>query len=170
VLLAFKGLQPERWQDGVERNPGIVATAMHCVNAIPYVHRAEPGIKTYPDLPLIAGRRARIGPMIDAEAHVAVFNAAVASGDWATFSARFAADATLAFVGPPVGPFEGREAIAAAYAAQPPDDTITLVGPPADEGDETVVPYRWDTTGATGTMRFRGAPDGAVQTLTVTFD
>jgi len=58
VLLTFKGLQPERWQDGVARNPGIVATAMHCVNAIPYVHRAEPGIKTYLDLPLIAGRAA----------------------------------------------------------------------------------------------------------------
>ena len=30
---------------------------MHCVNAIPYVVAAEPGIKTYLDLPLIAGRR-----------------------------------------------------------------------------------------------------------------
>ena len=32
---------------------------MHCVNAIPYVCRAEPGIKTYLDLPLIAARAAR---------------------------------------------------------------------------------------------------------------
>jgi hypothetical protein len=32
-----------------------VATANHCVNAIPYVCRAEPGIKTYLDLPLISG-------------------------------------------------------------------------------------------------------------------
>lgn len=58
VHLTFRGLQPERWEDGVARNPGIVATAMHCVNAIPYVHRAGPGIKTYLDLPLIAGRAA----------------------------------------------------------------------------------------------------------------
>jgi hypothetical protein len=58
VKLTFEGLQPERWEDGVDRNPGIVATAMHCVNAIPYVHRAEPGIKTYLDLPLLAGRAA----------------------------------------------------------------------------------------------------------------
>jgi hypothetical protein len=38
------------------RNPGIVATAMHCVNSIPYVVAAPPGIRTYVDLPLIAGR------------------------------------------------------------------------------------------------------------------
>jgi hypothetical protein len=31
---------------------------MHCVNAIPYVCRAEPGIRTYLDLPLVAGRAA----------------------------------------------------------------------------------------------------------------
>ena len=41
---------------GSARNPGIVATAMHCVNAIPYVCAAEPGVRTYLDLPLIAGR------------------------------------------------------------------------------------------------------------------
>jgi hypothetical protein len=31
---------------------------MHCVNAIPYVCRAEPGLRTYLDLPLVAGRAA----------------------------------------------------------------------------------------------------------------
>jgi hypothetical protein len=29
---------------------------MHCVNSVPYVCRAEPGIKTYLDLPLMSGR------------------------------------------------------------------------------------------------------------------
>jgi hypothetical protein len=43
---------------GLVRNPGIVATANHGVSAIPYVCRAAPGIKTYLDLPLIAGRAA----------------------------------------------------------------------------------------------------------------
>ena len=38
--------------------PGIVATAMHCVNAVPYVCAAEPGLQTYLDLPLVAGRAA----------------------------------------------------------------------------------------------------------------
>ena len=44
--------------EGLKRNPGVVATANHCVSAIPYVCEAGPGIKTYLDLPLIAGRAA----------------------------------------------------------------------------------------------------------------
>jgi 2,4-diaminopentanoate dehydrogenase len=58
VLVTFTGLQPGSVADGLLRNPGVVATANHCVNAVPYVCRAEPGIKTYLDLPLIAGRAA----------------------------------------------------------------------------------------------------------------
>jgi hypothetical protein len=44
---------------GLERNPGILATAMHCVNSIPAVCRAEPGIRTVLDLPLVSGRAVR---------------------------------------------------------------------------------------------------------------
>lgn len=40
----------------LNRNEGILATAMHCVNAIPYVVDAEPGIRTFLDLPLMPGR------------------------------------------------------------------------------------------------------------------
>lgn len=58
VNLKIKGWQPETVEEGLVRNPGVVATAMHCVNSIPYVCRAEPGIRTYLDLPLIAGRAA----------------------------------------------------------------------------------------------------------------
>jgi hypothetical protein len=58
VHLTFHGIHPESIAAGLERNPGIVATAMHCVNAIPYVCRAEPGIRTYLDLPLVSGRAA----------------------------------------------------------------------------------------------------------------
>lgn len=58
VNLTIKGWQPGTVEEGLVRNPGVVATAMHCVNAIPYVCRAEPGIRTYLDLPLIAGRAA----------------------------------------------------------------------------------------------------------------
>jgi 2,4-diaminopentanoate dehydrogenase len=58
VRLTVKGLQPETVEAGLVRNPGIVSTANHCVNAIPYVVAAEPGIRTYLDLPLIAGRAA----------------------------------------------------------------------------------------------------------------
>ncbi len=56
--VTFHGWHPESVAAGLERNPGIVATANHCVSAIPYVCAAEPGIKTYLDLPLIAGRAA----------------------------------------------------------------------------------------------------------------
>ena len=62
VAVTFKGLQPESVAAGLVRNPGVVSTANHCVNAISYVCRAEPGLKTYLDLPLIAGRAApRLG-------------------------------------------------------------------------------------------------------------
>jgi len=58
VNLTFKGLQPPSIAEGLQRNPGVVATANHCVNAIPDVCAADPGIKTYLDLPLFAGRPA----------------------------------------------------------------------------------------------------------------
>ena len=58
ILLTFKGLQPETVAQGLIRNPGVVATANHCVSAIPYVCQAGPGITTYLDLPLISGRAA----------------------------------------------------------------------------------------------------------------
>lgn len=58
VKVTFKGLQPETVAEGLVRNPGIVVTANHCVSAIPAVVAAEPGIRTYLDLPLLAGRAA----------------------------------------------------------------------------------------------------------------
>jgi hypothetical protein len=58
LKVTFHGLHPESIEAGLERNPGIVATANHCVSAIPAVCRAEPGIRTYLDLPLITGRAA----------------------------------------------------------------------------------------------------------------
>jgi hypothetical protein len=59
ALVTFHGWHPPTLEDGLTRNRGIVATAMHCVNSVPYVCAADPGIKTYLDLPLIAGRAAR---------------------------------------------------------------------------------------------------------------
>jgi len=58
MKVTLTGLQPGSVADGLVRNPGVVATANHCVNAVPYVCRAQPGIRTYLDLPLIAGRAA----------------------------------------------------------------------------------------------------------------
>jgi hypothetical protein len=59
VRVTFHGLHPDSLEEGLRRNRGIVATAMNCVNSVPYVCAATPGIKTYLDLPLIAGRAAR---------------------------------------------------------------------------------------------------------------
>jgi hypothetical protein len=58
VHVTFRGLQPPFEEADLDRNPGIVATAMHCVNSIPYVCEAAPGIRTYLDLPLVSGRAA----------------------------------------------------------------------------------------------------------------
>jgi len=58
ITAVFHGFHPDSIASGLARNRGIVATAMHCVNSVPYVCRAEPGIRTYLDLPLIAGRAA----------------------------------------------------------------------------------------------------------------
>jgi hypothetical protein len=58
VLVTFHHLHPDSIEEGLERNRGIVATAMHCVNSVPVVCRADPGIRTYLDLRLVAGRAA----------------------------------------------------------------------------------------------------------------
>ena len=101
--------------------------------------------------------------------HVAVFNRAVATRQWGELVDLFDADAVMEFVGAPAPPVRGREAIAAAYAADGPDDTIELTGPVTHEGAEEVVPYRWQSTGRTGTMR--ATVDGdRLRRLVVTFD
>jgi hypothetical protein len=56
TFVTIKGWQPDTVAEGLVRNPGIVVTAMHCVNSIPAVVAAPPGVRTYVDLPLIAGR------------------------------------------------------------------------------------------------------------------
>ncbi|MFI5733373.1 nuclear transport factor 2 family protein [Kribbella sp. NPDC051587] len=94
--------------------------------------------------------------------HVTAFNHAVTTGDWTTFAERFAADARMAFVGVPAGPFVGRAAIAAAYAANPPTETMTLLDPATGQ-------FQW-AAGGTGTMSISWTPEGLVQALTVAFD
>lgn len=59
-----EGTPSFRIETDIAVNPGeddndqaCLATAMHAVNAIPFVCTASPGIRTFLDLPLIAGRR-----------------------------------------------------------------------------------------------------------------
>jgi hypothetical protein len=58
MSMTIHGCHPKSVEEGLERNEGVVVTALHCVSAIPYVCEAGAGIKTYLDLPLISGRAA----------------------------------------------------------------------------------------------------------------
>ena len=101
---------------------------------------------------------------------VAAFNSAVRTGRWDPYLRSFTDDATLEFVGPPVGPFHGLRAIRAAYEQSPPDSAIELVGAEEQIGDDLVARYRWETSGETGSMRRRLARDGRIEALVITFD
>jgi hypothetical protein len=110
------------------------------------------------------------GPELLAE-HVQRFNAGVRSGDYGPLAELFTDDATFEFVGVPVGPFHGREAIAAAYREMPPDDQIELVGPPSEDGAELRSRYAWlrDEGRAAGDMIVKRDGD-RIAHLVVTFD
>jgi len=99
--------------------------------------------------------------------HVAAFNDSVRSGDWADFVMRFTPDATMRFVGVPAGPFAGREAIAAGYAAQPPSDTLTVTRA-AGTGDVDELGFAWDSGTGTGTMTVRWS-SALISELTIAF-
>jgi hypothetical protein len=58
TVVTVKGWQPETVEAGLTSNPGIVATAAHCVNAVPATCAAPAGIQSFFDLPLITGRAA----------------------------------------------------------------------------------------------------------------
>jgi steroid Delta-isomerase len=76
----------------------------------------------------------------------------------------------MVFEGVHVGPYHGREAIAAAYATRPPDDEVRPITPPRAEGDTLVAEYAWSTDGKrAGQMRL--TPQGSlIRSLVVTFD
>ncbi|MGK5685303.1 nuclear transport factor 2 family protein [Actinoplanes sp. URMC 104] len=93
-------------------------------------------------------------------AHIGRFNAAVTSGDWGPFVAALHPDAVMTFVGVP--PFVGRDAIAAAYAANPPTDTMRVV---TSDGERVV--FEW-TRGGTGVLTL-GWADGRVAAMHIVF-
>jgi steroid delta-isomerase len=102
--------------------------------------------------------------------HVERFNEAVRSGDYGPMLAAFAPDAEMAFEGVPVGPFVGREAIAAAYAQQPPDDEIVLLGEPRASGDTEETDYAWKADGTRAGRMILTARNGQIARLVVTFE
>jgi steroid delta-isomerase len=101
-------------------------------------------------------------------AHAVAFNAAVRSRDFATFAETFTADAVMRFAGLPFGPFVGPAAIAAAYAARPPADTLTIQGVTSD-GDTDEVRFTWDHGPGGGGMTVRWREE-RVADLTVRLD
>lgn len=56
TFISLTSWHPESLEAGLKRNPGLVATAAHCVNAIPYVVAGPVGVRTSLDLPMVTGR------------------------------------------------------------------------------------------------------------------
>ncbi len=103
-------------------------------------------------------------------AHVQRFNEAVHSGDFAAMTEGFTPEAEMIFQGVPVGPFRGRDAIAEAYARQPPSDEVRLLGKPHVEGDSAESDYAWVAEGTRAGRMIVTARGGAIARLLVTFE
>jgi hypothetical protein len=103
-----------------------------------------------------------------ARQHCRLFNASFRSGDWASFVATFADDARMAFTNIPAGPYSGRAAISAAYAENPPTDTMSIHSVELLDTDTARVRFAWDAGGG-GTMVIRWRGD-QVADLAITFD
>ena len=102
--------------------------------------------------------------------HVERFNRGVRSGDFSAMVELFADDAALEFEGVPVGPFHGREAIAAAYRERPPDDEIEVLEA-SEDGDEVISHYAWTRDEGRSAGELRLTRDGdRIARLVVTFD
>jgi steroid Delta-isomerase len=102
--------------------------------------------------------------------HVARFNEGVRTGDFGAMLQRFADDAELVFEGVPVGPFRGRDAIAAAYREQPPDDEVHVLAADAREDGLVFARYAWAREPAIVAGEMQLTRDGETITrLVVTF-
>jgi steroid delta-isomerase len=102
--------------------------------------------------------------------YVMVHNECVRTSDWEPLGEWFAEDAEVAFEGVPVGPFHGRDEIAAAYESQPPDDEVIIFAA-AESGEEVVARYGWLKAPGKEAGRMLVTPrDGKIQKLIVTFE
>jgi hypothetical protein len=101
--------------------------------------------------------------------HVIRFNEAVRTAEWEPMLELFTEDAELVFEGVPAGPFRGRDTIAAAYAAQPPDDQVVTLR--VSDGDDVTSLYAWRKEPGTVAGRMVLTPrDGRISRLLVTFE
>jgi RimJ/RimL family protein N-acetyltransferase len=104
------------------------------------------------------------------ERHVETFNAGVRTGRWEPMLEQFDDGAELEFRGVAVGPFNGREAIAAAYREQPPDDELRILEE-RERRDGIDARYAWlaEPDVAAGEMLIT-TDAGRIRKLVVTFD
>lgn len=102
--------------------------------------------------------------------HVERFNAGVHTGDWNEMLRGFDEAAEMEFRGVPVGPFHGKEAIAEAYRAQPPDDELRVLEERERDG-HIEARYAWlaEPDVAAGELLLTPA-DGVIRKLVITFD
>ena len=102
--------------------------------------------------------------------HVDLFNQAIRTGDFAPMLEQFSEDAELVFEGVPVGPFVGKQAIADAYAANPPDDEVEILSV-EQSPDPIVAHYAWKADEGREAGRMIVTPRGEeIARLVVTFD
>ncbi len=90
--------------------------------------------------------------------HTHLFNYGVLSGDFSPMLSHFKPNAELIFEGVPVGPFKGKPAITAAYAAQPPTDEIEILKV-SENLSSVTADYAW-----------RKTPDERAGQMIITFD
>lgn len=102
--------------------------------------------------------------------HVRRFNEAVRSGDYSEMVKGFAPDGEMIFEGVAVGPFCGREAIAEAYAHQPPTDEVRLLDVPTVKGESVESDYAWAADGQRAGRMIVTSCDDLISRLVVTFE
>ena len=115
-------------------------------------------------------QRASVSAVSLLEEHVRRFNEGIRTGDFGPMIDGFTEDAELRFEGVPAGPFAGRDAIAAAYRDQPPDDEVEILG--VEERDDGVVAARYAWKGDDGKQAgemLLTPRDGQIAQLIVTF-
>ena len=101
--------------------------------------------------------------------HVELFNQAIRTGDFAPMLEQFTDDAELVFEGVPLGPFVGKQAIADAYAANPPDDEVEILS--VEDSEPIVAHYAWRADEGREAGRMIITPRGdEIAKLVVTFD
>jgi len=91
--------------------------------------------------------------------HVGRFNEGVRTGDFGEMIDGFSEEAEMAFEGVPVGPFHGRDEIAAAYRERPPDDQLHVLEA-EEQGDTAVARYAWAQTPSVQAGRLLLTPAG----------